>query len=69
MCSGQRSAAPGTRRIEIVTPILTIEIFGNREERIAMTSLYLDTDGGAYGEEQSLLTDIDGNMLNSDSFK
>lgn len=46
-----------------------IEIFGNREERIAMTSLYLDTDGGAYGEEQSLLTDIDGNMLNSDSFK
>jgi len=45
-----------------------IEIFGNREERIAMTGFYLDVDGGAYGEEQSLLTDIDGNMLNSDSF-
>jgi len=46
-----------------------IEIFGNREERIAMTSFYITEEGAAYGEEQSLLTDIDGNMLNSDSFK
>lgn len=45
-----------------------IEIFGNREERIAMTSLYITEEGDSYGEEQSLLTDINGNILSSDSF-
>lgn len=42
-----------------------IEIFGNREERIAMTGLYIDENGDQYGEEESLLTDIYGNNLKS----
>lgn len=35
-----------------------IEIYGNPEERIAMTSFYIMEDGKAYGEEQSLLNEI-----------
>ena len=35
-----------------------IEIFGNPEERIKMTELYLNKEGQNYGEEQSLISDI-----------
>ena len=35
-----------------------IEIFGNREERIKMTELYIDKNGKPFGEEQSLISDI-----------
>jgi hypothetical protein len=35
-----------------------IEIFGNREERIKLTSLYIQENGKPYGEEQSLISDI-----------
>jgi len=35
-----------------------IEIFGNPEERIAMTGLYIMEDGKGYGEDQSLLNEI-----------
>jgi hypothetical protein len=35
-----------------------IEIFGSREQRIALTSMYLSEEGKPYGEEQSLITDI-----------
>lgn len=37
-----------------------IEIFGNREERIKMTELYLNEDGKAYGDDQSLLSTVIG---------
>lgn len=32
-----------------------IEVFGNREERIKLTELYIRDDGNCYGEEQSLI--------------
>lgn len=35
-----------------------IEIYGTREQRIALTSMYLTEEGKIYGEEQSLLSDI-----------
>lgn len=35
-----------------------IEIFGNPEERIKMTELYLTESGKCYGEDQSLISDI-----------
>ena len=35
-----------------------VEIFGNREERIKLTSLYIQENGKPYGEEQSLISDI-----------
>jgi hypothetical protein len=35
-----------------------IEIFGNQEERIKMTELYLTESGKPYGEDQSLISDI-----------
>lgn len=35
-----------------------IEIFGNQVERIALTSLYLTDLGIAYGEKESLLSDL-----------
>jgi hypothetical protein len=37
-----------------------IEIFGNREERIKLTELYLDKDGKPYGDDQSLLSEVIG---------
>lgn len=39
------------------TPAI-IEIYGNPEERIAMTSFYVMEDGKGYGEDQSLLNEI-----------
>lgn len=35
-----------------------IEIFGNPEERIKMTELYITESGKCYGEDQSLISDI-----------
>lgn len=35
-----------------------IEIFGNQEERIKMTELYLREDGKCFGEDESLISDI-----------
>jgi hypothetical protein len=35
-----------------------IEIFGNREERIKMTELYIDKNGKPFGDDQSLISDI-----------
>jgi len=35
-----------------------IEIFGNPQERIKMTELYIKPDGKAFGEEESLIKDI-----------
>jgi len=35
-----------------------IEIFGNPEQRIALTSLYITKDGTHYGDEDSLMSDI-----------
>jgi hypothetical protein len=35
-----------------------IEIFGNPEERIKLTELYLQPNGKPYGEDQSLINDI-----------
>ena len=35
-----------------------IEIFGNPEQRIKMTELYLNKEGVSYGEDQSLISDI-----------
>ena len=35
-----------------------IEIYGNPEERIAMTKFYITEDGKGYGEDQSLLNEI-----------
>lgn len=35
-----------------------IELFGNPEERIKMTELYLTPEGGYYGEDQSLISGI-----------
>jgi hypothetical protein len=39
------------------TPAL-IEIYGNPEERIIMTEMYLQGDGSPFGDENSLLSDI-----------
>jgi GTPase SAR1 family protein len=33
-----------------------IDIFGNREERIALTKMYIQEDGSAYSEKDTLLT-------------
>jgi hypothetical protein len=35
-----------------------IEIFGNPEQRLKMTELYLTQEGKCYGEEESLISDI-----------
>ena len=35
-----------------------IELYGSREERIKLTSLYIDKDGKPYGDDQSLMSDI-----------
>lgn len=35
-----------------------IEIFGNREQRIQMTKLYIDENGSPHGEDKSLLSEI-----------
>lgn len=35
-----------------------IEIYGNPEQRIALTSMYITEEGKPYGEEQSLISDI-----------
>ena len=35
-----------------------IEIFGNQQERIKLTELYLTEEGKAFGEDQSLISDI-----------
>ena len=32
-----------------------VEIFGNREERIALTKMYLDENGNVFGEKDSLI--------------
>ena len=37
-----------------------IEIFGNRQERIKMTELYLTETGKPYGDDQSLLSEVIG---------
>jgi len=37
-----------------------IEIFGNREERIKMTELYLDQNGKPFGDDKSLLSEVIG---------
>ena len=37
-----------------------VEIFGNPEERIKMTELYLTEDGKCYGEDESLLNQVIG---------
>jgi len=42
--------------VEDTPPI--IEIFGNREERIKLTEMYLTLEGKAYEEDQSLISDI-----------
>lgn len=44
-----------------------IEIFGNREERIEMTKLYLRPDGGFYGDEDSLILDSNGDFITTDN--
>ena len=35
-----------------------IEIFGNREERLKLTEMYIQQDGTSYGEDKSLMSDI-----------
>lgn len=35
-----------------------IELYGNREERIKLTSLYITKDGKIYGENESMISDI-----------
>jgi hypothetical protein len=35
-----------------------IELFGSREERMEMLKLYVNKDGVAYGEEESLVADV-----------
>jgi predicted ATPase len=35
-----------------------IEIFGNPEERIKLTEMYINPEGKAFGEDQSLISDI-----------
>lgn len=35
-----------------------IEIFGNEEERIEMIGFYVNENGNAYGEDESLISDI-----------
>lgn len=42
-----------------------IEIFGDREERISLCQLYLKEDGTFYGEEDSMILDAYGDVLNS----
>jgi thymidylate kinase len=42
-----------------------IEIFGNRQERIAMAQLYLNEAGNFFGEEDNLLFDARGDAINS----
>lgn len=44
-----------------------IEIFGNRESRIAMCQLYIREDGSFYGEEESLLLDSNGDYITGNS--
>lgn len=39
-----------------------IEVFGNRDERIEMIKLYVTPDGVAFGEEDSLVKDIIGDI-------
>ena len=39
-----------------------IEVFGSPEERMEMLKLYVNADGVAYGEEDSLVTDVMGDM-------
>lgn len=39
-----------------------IELFGSPEERMEMLKLYVNKDGLAYGEEDSLVTDVIGDM-------
>jgi hypothetical protein len=39
------------------TPAL-IEIYGNQQERIIMTEMYLKEDGSSFGDDNSLLSDI-----------
>lgn len=36
-----------------------IELFGSREERIKLTSLYINKDGKPFGEDQSLMSEIE----------
>lgn len=43
-----------------------IEIFGSPRERIEMTKLYLQEDGNFWGEDDSMLFDGSGNMVDSD---
>lgn len=40
-----------------------IEIFGTREERIAMTKLYINEEGQVYGDDQSLIVPPSKEML------
>ena len=43
-----------------------IELFGNPEERIEILKLYVNKDGVAYGEEDSLVTDaLGGEVLDA----
>ena len=42
-----------------------IEVFGSRDERISITKLYITEDGGFYGENESLLLDINGNPFST----
>jgi len=35
-----------------------IEIYGNQEQRIQLANLYINDDGTAYGEDESLISDI-----------
>jgi predicted ATPase len=40
-----------------------IEIFGNRSERLGLVQLYLNEDGGFFGEEDSLILDANGDSV------
>lgn len=40
-----------------------IEIFGDRQERIELSKLYLREDGSFYGEEDSLILDAQGDAI------
>jgi hypothetical protein len=42
-----------------------IEIFGSREERIEMIKLYVNKEGGAYGEDDSLIINPFDNSLDA----
>jgi hypothetical protein len=35
-----------------------IEIYGNPQERIALTEMYLQPDGNPFGDGESLISDI-----------